>query len=200
MCGMTRVDDVICAIDLGVDAIGLIFYEKSPRAVNLMKAESLLKNIPPFITVTAVVVNPDPALVKDILYYLPVQLLQFHGDEPSAFCQAFKKNYIKALQVKNPEQIRQACVQFETAKALLLDTPSEITYGGTGRVFDWGVIPAALPMPIILSGGLNSENIESAIQKCRPYAVDVSSGIEATPGIKDHQKMKQFMQAVRGAL
>ena len=200
MCGMTRTEDVAHAISLGVDAFGLIFYPKSPRYVTIDKARELLKNLPPFVDAVAVLVNPDRTFVQQIIDELPIQLLQFHGDESPAFCQQFDKPFIKAIHPYTGEQIQQVMSEFSNAQALLLDTPSDSIRGGSGLSFDWKIIPRDLPKPYILAGGINESNILDAIKVSNPYAVDVCSGIESSPGVKDHLKMDQFIKALWGVL
>ena len=197
MCGMTRRDDVAHAIRLGVDAIGLIFYPKSTRYVTIEQAKALLETLPPFVDAVAVLVNPDQALVQQIIAELPIQLLQFHGDESAAFCQQFNKPFIKAVQPVSQEHIQQVAKDFASASALLLDTPSEHARGGTGLTFDWGIIPQQMAKPYILAGGLDEFNVSDAIKQCHPYAVDLCSGIEVSPGIKDHDKMNRFMAQLK---
>lgn len=192
MCGMTRRDDIEHAIHLGVDAIGLIFYEKSARYVSIKQAKELVDTLPPFVDVIAVFVNPEVEFVTRLLNELPIQMLQFHGDEDLNFCLKFNRPFIKAIHPNNREQIVASTKEFNQAQALLLDTPSAVR-GGSGVAFDWQVIPKSLSMPYILAGGLNEFNIGQAILQNDPYAVDVCSGIEAVPGIKDHVKMSRFM-------
>lgn len=196
ICGMTRAEDVAHAINLGVDAIGLIFYPKSSRYITLEQAKGLLKNLPPFVDVVAVLVNPEKTLVQKIIDELPIHLLQFHGEESPAFCQQFNKPFIKAIQPHTPEQIKQAMTDYQNASAILLDTPSDTQKGGTGLTFDWQIIPLDLPKPYILAGGLNEFNVLNAIKKTRPYAIDVCSGVEDSPGIKNHLKMNQFIKVL----
>ncbi|KTC90020.1 phosphoribosylanthranilate isomerase [Fluoribacter dumoffii] len=196
MCGMTRGEDIAHAINLGVDAIGLVFYPKSSRCVSLAHAKILLNDLPPFVSSVAVLVNPDQEMVYKIIEELPIHLLQFHGDEPVEFCQQFNKPFIKAIPSNSEEHIQHAAQEFETAHALLLDTPSETARGGTGCVFDWNIIPKKVGKPYILAGGLNEANVLEAIKSCTPYAVDLCSGIELSPGIKDHGKMSRFMQKI----
>jgi phosphoribosylanthranilate isomerase len=200
MCGMTRSEDVSYAINLGVDAIGLIFFSKSPRYVTIEKAGMLLKNIPPFVDVVAVMVNPEKTFVQQIINELPIQLLQFHGDESPEFCQQFEIPFIKAIQPIAAKHIQQKMDEFSKAQALLLDTPSESMRGGTGLSFDWKIIPRDLSKAFILAGGINESNVLDAIKSAKPYAVDVCSGIEVSPGVKDHQKMSQFIKALWGVL
>lgn len=198
MCGMTRSEDIEHAIRLGVDAVGLIFYPKSARNVSLEKARILVNNIPAFVDIVAVMVNPQQSFVQQIIDEIPVQLLQFHGEETSEFCGQFNKPFIKAIHPKTTMQIQQSIDEFIDARAILLDTPSDKEKGGTGLTFDWKIIPENLSKPYILAGGLNESNVLDAINLCRPYAVDVCSGIEALPGVKDHLKMSQFIKAIWG--
>jgi len=198
MCGMTRIEDISHAIDLGVDAIGLIFYSKSSRYIDIKKATLLLKNKPPFLNAVAVLVNPVPKDVHSILDEIPIDLLQFHGDESPEFCQQFNKPFIKAIQPTSTPQITQQTSEFLQAQAILMDTPSNKARGGTGLTFDWSIIPQDASRPYILAGGLNQFNVNAAIRATHPYAVDVCSGIESLPGIKDHAKMDEFVAAIRG--
>lgn len=198
MCGMTRAEDITHGISLGIDAIGLIFFPESPRNITIKTARQLLQDFPPFVTVVAVLVNPESAFVKQIIDEIPIQLLQFHGEESPEFCQQFDKPYIKAIPAHDPEQIQHEMEKYTKASALLLDTPSQTAKGGTGLAFDWSRIPKNLPKPYILAGGLNQLNIQEAIKATNPYAVDVSSGIESEPGVKDHLKMNEFIKALWG--
>lgn len=195
---MTREEDIAQAIALGVDALGLIFYPHSLRYVSLEKASLLTKHCPPFVDFVAVLVNPEPEMVRHLLKTLPIASLQFHGDETADFCEQFNAPYIKAIQVESTEQLQKAARDFSKAQALLLDTPSNTHRGGTGLTFDWRVIPKHLKLPIVLSGGLNESNVLEAIKTCNPYAVDVCSGIESSPGIKDTIKMNDFIKTVWG--
>lgn len=195
MCGMTCAEDMAQAINLGVHALGFIFYEKSARFCSIEHAKALLQTVPPFVDTVAVLVNPQTDLVRRIVNELPIKLLQFHGDEDAAFCQKFNKPYIKAIHPYCSEDIINATNEFDDAQAILLDTPSSAR-GGSGQVFDWQIIPKKLTKRYILAGGLNEFNIREAIHTCTPYAVDICSGIEALPGIKDHIKMSRFMTAL----
>lgn len=197
MCGMTREEDIDYAIHLGVDAIGVIFYSKSSRAVNLEQAKILLDNLPPFVQAVAVFVNPEEKLVQRVVDELPIHLLQFHGDESPEFCHQFNIPYIKAISASGAEQIQEASVLYSGASALLLDTPSHLSRGGTGLTFNWNMIPDHLKKPYILAGGLNELNVKAARHRT-PFAVDVCSGIEAMPGVKDHLKMARFIKAIWG--
>lgn len=195
---MTRADDIQCAIALGVDAIGFIFYDKSPRHVTVERAAQLLQKIPVFVTPIAVLVNPDPIWLTQTLSHVPIQVLQFHGDESPEFCEQFGLPFIKAIPALSAEVIIDASKAYSKASAILVDTPSMTKRGGTGVSFDWRMIPRNLDKPLILSGGLNPANIQASIQMISPYAVDVCSGIEASEGMKDHDKMTQFVKAIEG--
>ncbi|KTD23418.1 phosphoribosyl anthranilate isomerase [Legionella lansingensis] len=197
MCGMTRKQDIAHAIDLGVDAIGLIFYPQSPRYVSVPQAKLLVQDIPVFVDILAVVVNPESSLVEQIINELPIQGVQFHGQESARFCSQFKIPYVKAISAHSKEAIMELSAEFQEAAAILLDTPSR-SYGGTGSRFDWRIIPQKRVKPIILAGGLNASNVKEAVSICSPFAVDVCSGIEASPGIKDHGKMNDFVNALWG--
>lgn len=198
MCGMTRHEDIEHAANLGVDALGLIFYSKSARCITIEHAKDLLKNIPPFIATVAVLVNPEFDFVRCLINELPIQILQFHGDETPEFCQQFNMPFIKAVQPQSREHILTSMADYANAAALLLDTPSETVRGGSGLAFDWRIIPEHLPKPFILAGGLNEANALKAIEVSNPYAVDICSGIEELPGIKNHVKMNQFIQVLWG--
>lgn len=197
MCGMTRIEDVRYAITLGADDLGFIFYPKSPRNVSIEQAKILLTEVPDFVTTVGVLVNPEPSFVAQLLAELPLQRLQFHGEETPEFCQQFNKPYIKAIHPHNADQIKAACGTYQSADALLLDTPSE-SRGGTGQSFDWQIIPHDVAKPFYLAGGLDEFNIAEALKASNAHAVDLCSGIEAEPGIKDHHKMSRFMKALRG--
>jgi phosphoribosylanthranilate isomerase len=198
MCGMTRTKDIAHAISLGVDAVGFIFYEKSSRNISLADAKPLISNLPPFVDVVAVVVNPDASFVKQIISELSIQCLQFHGEEEAAFCEQFGLPYIKAVPAISMDVITAAIHEYQYARAILLDTPSIHGRGGSGVPFDWNMVPQKGVKPIILAGGLDAQNVGNAIATCAPYAVDVCSGIETSAGIKDHEKMSQFVNSVRG--
>jgi phosphoribosylanthranilate isomerase len=198
ICGLTRVGDLTAAIEAGADAIGLVFYPPSPRYVDLTKAAELARAVPPFVTIVGLFVNADPRTVKETLAALPVHLLQFHGDEDERYCRQFDRPYIKAARVKPGVDLVQYAAAFPSAQAIVLDAFVE-GFGGGGKVFDWSLIPADLGKPVVLSGGLDAGNVGEAIARVRPAAVDVSSGVEAAKGIKDPDKMRSFVAAVRAA-
>ena len=199
ICGITRAQDGAAAAALGANAIGLMFYEKSPRFVPLETAREVIAALPPFVTSVGVFVNPDDAQVRTVLDALRLDFLQFHGDEAPEFCRQFGMPYLKAVGVKKGLDLIQYASRYHEAKGLLLDTHSESVYGGTGEAFDWRLIPRRLPLPLILSGGLSVANVVAAIRRVKPCAVDVSSGVESAKGIKDAAKIASFMQAVRDA-
>lgn len=198
ICGLTRPQDVDAAVAAGADAIGFVFYPKSPRYVTPAQAADLVRRLPPFVLAVGLFVNEDPATIQAILEQVPLNLLQFHGDERPEDCSRWGRPYLRAARVQPGLDLVQYAAEFSGARALLLDAFVE-GYGGGGHVFDWRLIPPNLPLPIILSGGLNPGNVAEAVQRVRPVAVDVSSGVEAAKGIKDHQRMADFVAAVRAA-
>ena len=197
ICGITRAQDAIKAVEFGADAIGLVFYGKSPRAVSIDDARAIIQKIPPFVTVVGLFVDPSPKDVAAVLHRVSLDLLQFHGDELPSECSAYGKPYIKAIKMREGEDIAAQVAQYASARGILLDTYDPKVPGGTGRVFDWNKIPKDLNRPIILAGGLTPENVWQAITKVRPFAVDVSGGVEADKGIKDVDKMAAFMRGVQ---
>ena len=199
ICGITRVEDALAAAQAGADAIGLVFYERSPRHVSVAQAAQLAAALPPFVTTVGLFVNAEAAFVHEALAQVSLDLLQFHGDETPEYCAQFGKPYLKAIRVKAGVDLLQCASDFRGAKGLLLDAHVEGVPGGTGATFDWTLIPEQLPLPVILSGGLDAENVAAAIEQVRPYAVDVSSGVEADKGIKDAAKIARFIQEVKRA-
>lgn len=197
ICGITRVEDAQIAAHSGADAIGLVFYQRSPRHVNVAQAKLLAGTLPPFVTVVGLFVNAEAAFVREVLASMPLDILQFHGDETPEYCEQFDRPYLKAIRVKAGVDLLQCASDFRSAKGLLLDAHVEGIPGGTGTAFDWALIPKQLPLPVILSGGLDAENVAAAIKKVRPYAVDVSSGVEASKGIKDAAKIDAFINEVK---
>lgn len=203
ICGITRPEDGIAAAMAGVDAIGLVFYPKSPRAVTIEQAARICAVLPPFVTVVGLFVDAEHFTINDVLRDVPIDLLQFHGSETPAQCEVYDIPYIKAIRMSEEADLYEAASHYQTARGLLVDAWSATEAGGTGETFDWGrVSPATheeLDTPIILAGGLHPGNVAAAIAAVRPYAVDVSSGVEAGKGIKDAAKITAFMQAVRQA-
>jgi phosphoribosylanthranilate isomerase len=197
ICGITRVEDGLACARLGADAIGLVFYAKSPRHVSLESARQIARALPPFVSTVALFVNPLETEVEAVLETLRPDLLQFHGDEAPEQCRRFGVPYLKAVRVKPGVDLVQYAALYADAKGLLLDAFVEGTPGGTGQSFDWQLIPAGLGLPVLLSGGLEPDNVAAAIRQVRPWAVDVSSGVEAAKGIKDAAKIAAFMQGVR---
>jgi len=196
ICGITRAEDALAVTHGGADAIGLVFYERSPRHVSITQARQLVGALPPFVTVVGLFVNAEAAFVREVLASVPLDLLQFHGDESPEYCAQFNKPYLKAIRVKAGVDLLQCASDFRSAKGLLLDAHVEGMPGGTGTAFDWTLIPEQLPLPVILSGGLDAENVAAAIKQVRPYAVDVSSGVEVGKGIKDAAKIAAFINEV----
>ncbi|MBK5540201.1 phosphoribosylanthranilate isomerase [Pseudomonas sp. TH05] len=199
ICGITRIEDALAAVEAGADAIGLVFYAKSPRAVTVQQARSIIAALPPFVTTVGLFVNASRCELGEILDAVPLDLLQFHGDESPADCDGYHRPYIKALRVKAGDDIAGLCATYAKASGILLDTYVEGVPGGTGEAFDWSLVPQGLSKPIILAGGLTAQNVARAIAQVRPYAVDVSGGVEQGKGIKDQAKIRAFMQAVRGS-
>lgn len=197
ICGITRVEDALAVAQSGADALGLVFYDKSPRHVTVQRAAQLAKALPPFVTVVGLFVNPTAAEVREILAQVTLDVLQFHGEEAPEFCAQFKRPYLKAIRVKPGVDLVQCAARYSGAQGLLLDACVEDTHGGTGESFDWALIPHDLPLPVILSGGLDSGNVGAAIITVSPYAVDVSSGVEAAKGIKDAAKVAAFVNEVK---
>lgn len=196
ICGITRVEDALSAIENGADAIGLVFYAPSPRNVSIAQAIEIVKKIPAFVSVVGLFVNAEPSFVNEVISQVQLNLLQFHGDETPEQCARYKLPFIKAIRVKSDTNLVQCAKDFSASKALLLDTYTEGLAGGTGHVFDWSLIPAELAASVILAGGLNAQNVAQAITQVKPYAVDVSGGVEISKGIKDAAKIAAFMQQV----
>lgn len=199
ICGITRVDDALAAVDAGADAIGLVFYARSPRAVSIAQAQEILRVLPPFVTSVGLFVDMPRAELQSLLGQVPLDLLQFHGDESAQDCEGFGRPYIKALRVRPGDDVLAAMAPYESARGILLDTFVEGVPGGTGAVFDWSLVPQGSAKPIILAGGLEAGNVAAAIGQVRPYAVDVSGGVEQSKGIKNAGKIHAFLQAVRSA-
>lgn len=196
ICGITRPQDAVSAAQAGADAIGLVFYKSSPRCVDIETAGSIVNSIPPFICKVAVLVDPDEQTVRSILENVSLDLLQFHGDESPEQCRRFGKPYIKAIRMAAGVDLEKYTTLYQDAAALLLDSHVAGMAGGTGRVFDWGMIPENPAKPVILAGGLDVRNVSEAIATVRPYAVDVSGGVETEKGIKDREKIEEFIRTV----
>lgn len=207
LCGLSRPEDVEHAAALGADAIGLVFYPKSPRAVTVAQAAELARAVPPFVSVVGLFVNATAEEIEAVVREVPLTLLQFHGDETPAQCEALGRAarlpWLRAVRVGPSTQsadLVESALQYSKARGLLFDTLVP-DYGGSGKVFDWSLIPAELARRAVLSGGLNAQNVGDAIRQLRPFAVDVSSGIEVpgAKGVKDHARMAAFVHAVRAA-
>ena len=198
ICGITRIEDGLAAAAAGADAIGLVFYPKSARYVLPDQAAAIVAALPPFVDVVGLFVNATSEFVHETLARVPIGLLQFHGDEDETYCRQFDRPYMKAARVRPELDLVQYAASFQTARALLLDAFVD-GYGGAGQVFDWNLIPDKLSRPIVLSGGLDPENVTDAIRRVRPAAVDVSSGVEFAKGVKDHAKIAAFIAGVRNA-
>ena len=195
-CGITRPEDAQAAANLGVDAIGLVFYPPSPRAVTLDQAKQVVSALPAFVTTVALFVDPDEREVEAVIDELGVDLLQFHGDESVQQCQQYRRPYIKALRMRDDVNVLDEIGRYSESRGLLLDSYQPGVAGGTGKAFDWARIPSDVRRSVILAGGLDADNVAQAIEQVRPYAVDVSGGIESAKGIKDREKMKAFMRSV----
>jgi len=197
ICGITRPEDARAAAELGADAIGLVFYAPSPRNVGAEQARAIIAALPPFVTVVGLFVDPAQDQVESVLRRCPLGLLQFHGDEAPDFCGGFGLPYIKAARVRSDADLVQYLSPYRSAQGWLLDAYHDRLYGGTGESFDWKLIPRHLARPVILSGGLTPDNVAAAVRQVRPWAVDVSSGVEAAKGIKDAAKIAAFIAGVK---
>lgn len=207
ICGITRIDDGLAAARAGADAIGLVFWNGTPRKVAREQARAIALAMPPFVTLAGLFVDPSADEVRAAMDAVPLDVLQFHGHEPAAFCRAFGRPYLKAIAVDDEGDLLESLSPYDDAAGLLFDAPPSLGRpGGTGRTFDWSRLPATLPRPLILSGGLNAGNVGAAIRRLKPWAVDVSSGVEAIgadgaplPGIKDAARIAAFVEEVRHA-
>ncbi|MDH4558517.1 phosphoribosylanthranilate isomerase [Pseudomonas sp. BN417] len=197
ICGITRIEDALAAVAAGADAIGLVFYAKSPRAVTPAQAKAIVAALPPFVTSVGLFVDMPRAELKQLLAEVPLDLLQFHGDESPEDCAGHGRPFIKALRVKPGDDVAAAIARYPDAAGILLDTYVPGTPGGTGEAFDWSLVPRDAAKPVVLAGGLTPENVGDAVRQVRPYAVDVSGGVEASKGIKDAAKIKAFIQRAR---
>lgn len=199
ICGLTRPQDIESAAQAGAHAFGFVFYRESPRAVSVAQVQRLLPLVPPFITKVALFVNAEDELIRSVCETLSIDCLQFHGDETPEQCSRWGKPYIKAVPMKDGVNLIQYQQDYNTAQGLLLDTYVPGVHGGTGNVFDWSKVNVACTIPLILSGGLRASNVRFGIERIKPYAVDVSSGVESSPGIKSLEKMISFMREVGNA-
>ena len=198
-CGITNLQDAISAAELGADALGFVFYPKSPRFISPKNAKEIIKKLPPFISMVGLFVNQSKSEVEEVIKDCPLNLLQFHGDENESFCKQYNLPYIKAISMKSDVDLLKCIQEYNSAKALLLDTFSKVARGGSGEVFDWKMIPPNTLKPIIVAGGLTPDNVQTLLEVISPYGVDVSSGIEINKGLKDYKLMKKFILGVTNA-
>lgn len=198
ICGLTRPEDVRDAVRAGADAIGFVFYPPSPRAVSFEQARELCALVPPFVTTVGLFVNEEPSRVREALAAVPLSLLQFHGEEDEAYCSSFGRAYIKAARVRAGFDLLDYASRYPSARGVLADAWVD-GYGGGGEVFDWSLLPPDFPLPLVLAGGLTPANVPAAIRRVRPWAVDVSSGVEAAKGIKERALVEAFVAGVRDA-
>ncbi|KAF3976878.1 MAG: phosphoribosylanthranilate isomerase [Methylococcales symbiont of Iophon sp. n. MRB-2018] len=197
ICGFTRVEDAVAAAKLGVDAIGLVFYPPSPRSISIEQARNIVNALPAFVSVVALFVDEQESQIKQVLNELAIDVIQFHGNEPANRCNIYNKPYLKAIRMTKQRDVLQIAEQYNDASALLLDAYQLGIKGGSGHQFDWDLIPKQCALPIVLAGGLHVDNARLAVQSVRPYALDVSSGVETEKGIKDVAKMAAFIQQVK---
>lgn len=200
ICGLTSLTDALIACEAGADAIGLVFYAPSPRNVDIALARHIAENLPPFVQVVGLFVNPERDWVDQVLAAVPLDLLQFHGSEDEAFCASFAKPYLKAFAMKDGVDIDALMSPYHSARGFLLDAWHPEKPGGTGERFDWQRFPAKAQRALILAGGLSADNVAQAIAQCKPYAVDVSGGVEASPGIKSAEKVKAFIREAKSVV
>lgn len=199
ICGITRLEDAQAALAAGADALGFVFYAPSPRAIRVEEAARIIAQLPAFVTTTALFVDPEPTLVEQVISTAQVDLLQFHGAESPTFCAGFSRPWIKALRMKPGLDISAEAARFAAGRGILLDAYRPGVPGGTGECFDWQRIPLALRSQIILAGGLKPDNVAEAVRQVRPYAVDVSGGVELSRGIKDPARIQAFIEQVHSA-
>jgi phosphoribosylanthranilate isomerase len=199
ICGITRVEDALAACAAGADAVGFVFHPPSPRNVSPDTAREIIAALPPFVSAVGLFVDCEPAQIERVSARVPLDMIQFHGDEAPELCARFGRPYLKAVRMRPEVDLLEYARRFGDARGLLLDAFVSGTHGGTGTRFDWRLVPADLPVPIVLSGGLTPDNVGEAVRALRPWAVDVSSGVEAAKGIKDPQRMRDFIAGVRRA-
>ncbi|GGO76053.1 N-(5'-phosphoribosyl)anthranilate isomerase [Marinobacterium nitratireducens] len=199
ICGITTLEDALAAVEYGAHALGFVFYEPSPRYVEPEVAARIIAALPPFVTTTALFVDAPAARIESVLATTGVDLLQFHGDEPESGCRSYNRPYIKALRMKSGLDLAAAVAEYPSARGILLDAYRPGVPGGTGESFDWSRIPVDLAPRIVLAGGLTPDNIADGVRQVRPFAVDVSGGVERAKGVKDHNKLKQFIEEVARA-
>ena len=199
ICGITRIDDALHAARCGAHAIGLVFHPASPRGVEIDAARSIVQALPPFVSAIGLFVDAKVEFVQAVMRSVRLSALQFHGDEPEAYCTQFLLPYLKAVRVRPETDLLQWAEAYPSAQGLLLDAFAPNQHGGTGETFDWALIPTELNRPVILAGGLTPDNVERAVRHVRPWAVDVSSGVESAKGIKDADKVSAFIRGARHA-
>lgn len=197
ICGITRLEDALAAAELGADALGFVFYEKSPRYVRPDIAADIIAQLPPFITSVGLFVNPDETIVKEIITQTAVDLLQFHGDEENTFCAQFSRPFIKAIRMAEALDLHKEIEKYPGARGILLDAYDPQRYGGTGHTFEWSRVHSSLPKPIIVAGGLTPENVAQAVAMTHPWGVDVSGGVEQSKGIKQRSLIEAFMRGAK---
>ena len=197
VCGITRREDAEAAVAAGVDALGLVFYPPSPRNLDISRAIEVVRGLPPFVTLVGLFVNADADTIREVRQALPLGLLQFHGNECPDYCAAHGLPWIKAIRMQPGVDLQAEAQRYHAAAGLLLDTYRPGVPGGTGEAFDWSLIPPGVALPLILAGGLDPENVVRAVRRVRPYAVDVSGGVERSKGVKDAAKISEFMRGVR---
>ena len=198
-CGMTRVEDALLAARLGVDAIGLVFTARSMRRISLQQGHAIVRALPPFVSTVALFMDDAPDFIREVIDMVAPDLLQFHGDETDEECAFYHRPYLKAVALGDGKAALSRLDEYPQASGLLLDAHRTGEVGGTGARFDWSMLPHALSQPIVLAGGLRPQNVAVAIRQLRPWAVDVSSGVESAPGIKDAERLAAFVRAVRAA-
>ena len=198
ICGITREQDLQAAVAAGADAIGFVFFPQSPRHLDIERAAALVRQVPPFVTRVGLFVNPDPQVLADTLAAVPLDVVQYQGDETPEFCEGFGRSYVKVARMRPGVDLVEFARSYPSARGLLLDAYVE-SYGGAGQMFDWSLVPKDLPLPVVVAGGLTAANVGSAIRQLRPWGVDVSSGVEVAKGIKDPEKINAFVAAVRDA-
>ncbi len=197
VCGITRSEDARIANEFGADAIGMIFYPHTPRGITVKQAQEILQNVPPFLTTVGVFVDPSGEELASVLRQVPLDLVQFHGHETPSFCESINRPYIKSIPMREGVNLQQLARDYQSARALLLETPSDTLKGGTGQAFDWQLATAKTSIPVILAGGLNPSNVAQAIHTVHPACVDANSGVELQPGIKDADKIAAFIREVQ---
>jgi phosphoribosylanthranilate isomerase len=198
ICGLTREQDVAAAVAAGADAIGFVFFPQSPRHLEIDRAAALVRSVPPFVTRVGLFVNPDPQVLSETLAAVPLDVVQYQGDETPEFCESQGYPYVKVARMRPGIDLVEFARSYPSARGLLLDAYVE-SYGGAGQMFDWSLVPKSMPLPVVVAGGLTAANVGSAIRQLRPWGVDVSSGVEAAKGIKDADKIRAFVAAVKDA-